>query len=259
MCLILFAYNAHPAYRLILAANRDEFYERPSAPADFWSRDPQILAGLDLKEKGTWLGVTRSGKFAAITNYRDPASWRAQAPSRGKLVSDYLSGPDDAGNYLKRTVSQAQNYNGFNLLLGDTDGLFFYSSRAEAPQAISSGIYGLSNRLLDTPWPKVKRGKKLLKAALEKKGDELEESLFALLADRRIPPDDDLPQTGVGLEWERILSPVFITSPVYGTRSSTILLIGKNRRVKLVEKIYDGREEPWVTSRFSFQQEKQDA
>ena len=257
MCLILFAYNVHPAYRLILAANRDEFYERPSAPADFWTRDPQILAGLDLKEKGTWLGVTRSGKFAAITNYRDPASWQTQAPSRGKLVSRYLTGSNDPEKYLRNISKKAHAYNGFNILLGDANNLFAYSNRGEI-QKLSDGIYGLSNRLLNTPWPKVKRGKNLLKAALEKKGNELDESLFALLADRRPPPDDELPQTGVGLEWERILSPVFITSPVYGTRSSTILLIGKNRRVKFVEKVYDGRPEPWVTSRFSFLEEKQD-
>ncbi len=256
MCLILFAYNVHPAYRLILAANRDEFYERPSTPADFWTKYPQVLAGVDLKEKGTWLGVTKKGKFAAITNYRDPDSWKAQAPSRGKLVSRYLTGSTDPEKYLNSISKKAHAYNGFNILLGDANNLFAYSNRGEI-QKLLAGIHGLSNRQLDTPWPKVKRGKRMLKAALEKKGDDLEEALFALLADRRIPPDDELPQTGVGLEWERILSPVFITSPVYGTRSSTILLIGKNRRVKFVEKVYDGRPQPWVTSRFSFREEKQ--
>jgi uncharacterized protein with NRDE domain len=255
MCLILFAYNAHPAYRLILAANRDEFYERPSTPADFWVRYPHILAGMDLKEKGTWLGVTTTGKFAAITNYRDPDSWKTDAPSRGKLVSRYLTGSYNPEKYLKSVSKKAHVYNGFNILLGDAEDLFVYSNRGEI-QKLSAGIYGLSNRLLDTPWPKVKRGKKLLEAALNKKGDDLEESLFALLADRRVPPDDELPQTGVGLEWERLLSPMFITSPVYGTRSSTILLIGKNRRVKFVEKVYNGEPEPRVTSRFSFLQEK---
>lgn len=254
MCLILFAYNTHPSYRLILAANRDEFYDRPSNPADFWGKHPQVLAGIDLKEKGTWLGVTREGKFAAITNYRDPASWKDQAPSRGKLVRRYLTGSSDAEKYLKKTVPQAQNYNGFNLLLGDASELFVYSNRGEL-QKLSAGIYGLSNHLLDTPWPKVKRGKKLLEAALMQKGEALEESLFALLMDRHVPQDSQLPDTGVNLEWERILSPMFITSPVYGTRSSTILLIGKNRRIKLMEKVYNGKPEPWVTSRFTFLQE----
>lgn len=256
MCLVLFAYDAHPSYRLILAANRDEFFERPSSPADFWNRHPQVLAGIDLKEKGTWLGVTKKGKFAAITNYRDPASWKEKAPSRGKLVSRYLTGHSGAERYVKKISGQADEYNGFSLLLGDEDGLWVYSNRGEMKK-LSAGLYGLSNRLLDTPWPKVTRGKRLLKAALAKKGDELEEALFALLADRHIPPDPQLPQTGINLEWERILSPMFISSPVYGTRSSTILLIGKNRRIKFVEKIYNDKSQLWLTSRFSFKQESQ--
>lgn len=256
MCLILFAYNVHPSYRLILAANRDEFYDRPSQPADFWTRHPHVLAGVDLKEKGTWLGVTKTGKFSAITNFRDPSSWKADAPSRGKLVSRYLTGASDAEKYLKNISAQAQKYNGFNLLLGDAENLFVYSNRSVA-QKLSDGIHGLSNHLLDTPWPKIKRGKRLLEEALAKKGDELEDALFAMLADRRIPPDSQLPDTGVGVEWERMLSPMFIASPGYGTRSSTILLIGKNGRIKLVEKVYNGSPESWVTSRFSFFQEKQ--
>jgi len=255
MCLILFAYNIHPAYRLILAANRDEFYDRPSLPADFWSKHPQVLAGVDLKEKGTWLGVTREGKFAAITNYRDPASWKAEAPSRGKLVSRYLTGSSEPARYLKNIARKADAYNGFNFLLGDEKDLFVYSNRG-AIQKLPAGIYGLSNHLLDSPWPKVLRGKKLLKAALTKKGAELEEALFALLSDRRVPKDHALPDTGVDLEWERILSPMFIESPVYGTRASTILLMGNNKRIKFIEKVYHGGPEPWVTSRFSFLQER---
>jgi len=251
MCLIAFAYNVHPSYRLILAANRDEFYERPSAPADFWKDQPQVLSGRDLKEGGTWLGITQKGKFAAITNYRDPASWKNDAPSRGKLVSRYISGSQDADNYLKKISSKVDRYNGFNLLLGDDNDLFVFSNRGEK-QKLKSGIYGLSNHLLNTPWPKVARSRKMLKAALGKKGANLEEALFALLANRNIPPDSKLPSTGIGLEWERVLSSIFITSPVYGTRSSTILLIGKNRRVRFVEKVFDEYSEPWVTSRFSF-------
>lgn len=256
MCLILFAYKVHPAYPLILAANRDEFYDRPSAPADFWSRHPQVLAGIDLKEKGTWLGITKEGKFAAITNYRDPASWKKDAPSRGGLVSHFLTGSSSAEKYLKRISARAAGYNGFNLLLGDARDVFVYSNRGTM-QKLTPGIYGLSNRLLDTPWPKVRRGKKLMKAALDKKGTELEEALFALLTDRRVPPDDQLPETGVNLEWERMLSPIFIASPVYGTRSSSILLIGRNKRIKFMEKVYNGEKEPWVVSRFSFLKESE--
>jgi Uncharacterized conserved protein len=257
MCLIVFAYNAHPSYRLILAANRDEFYDRPSSPADFWEDAPQILAGKDLKEGGTWLGITREGKFAAITNYRDPASWKNNAPSRGKLVSRYISGNQNANNYLENIPRQTDKYNGFNLILGDRSNLFTFSNRGGEKQKLNAGIYGLSNHLLDTPWPKVVRGRKALKAALDKKGNNLEDALFTLLADRHISPDNKLPATGVDLDWERVLSSIFITSPNYGTRSSTILLIGKNKHVKFIEKVFDGNPEPWVTSRFSFITEKE--
>lgn len=256
MCLILFACNAHPSYRLVLAANRDEFYERPSRAAGFWPGYPQVLAGLDLKEKGTWLGVTKTGKFAAITNYRDPSSWKEQAPSRGKLVSRYLTGSLHAEKYLNKIKAKACQYNGFNLFLGDAENLFVYSSCC-GTQKISNGIHGLSNHLLDTPWPKVQRGKELMEKALAKKGDELEEALFDLLKDGFVAPDEQLPQTGVGIEWERVLAPIFIASPEYGTRSSTVLLLGKNGRIRLAEKIYNGDSEAWLTSRFSFLRQKQ--
>jgi len=255
MCLIIFAYNVHPAYRLILAANRDEFYERPSSPADFWADQPQVLAGQDLKEGGTWLGVTKKGKFAAITNYRDPSAFKSNALSRGGLVSRFISGKQNPSHYLEKIFPQADKYNGYNLILGEGGDLFVFSNRG-GKHKLKPGIYGLSNHLLNTPWPKVSRGKRILKAALDKKGNELEEALFALLADHHIPPDNKLPATGIGLEWERVLSSIFITSPVYGTRSSTILLIGKNNRVKFVEKVLDENPEPWVTSRFSFKLEK---
>ena len=251
MCLIAFAYNVHPSYRLILAANRDEFYERPSASADFWKDSPDVLAGRDLKNGGTWLGITKHGKISAVTNYRDPVTLKSDARSRGKLVSRYLTGKYNPEQYLKKIMSQVDQYNSFNLLLGDDNDLFVFSSRGEK-QKLKPGIYGLSNHLLDSPWPKVARSKKMLKTALAKKGDALEEALFDLLADRRVPPDGNLPSTGVGLEWERLLSSVFIESPIYGTRSSTVLLIGKNRRVRLVEKVFDGQKEPWIVSRFSF-------
>jgi uncharacterized protein with NRDE domain len=214
-----------------------------------------VLAGRDLKEGGTWLGVTREGKFAAITNYRDPSAFKSNALSRGGLVSRYISGNQSPSHYLEKIPPQTDKYNGFNLILGEGSAFFVFSNRG-GKQKLKPGIYGLSNHLLNTPWPKVSRGKRFLKAALNKKGNELEEALFDLLADRHIPPDSKLPATGIGLEWERVLSSIFITSPVYGTRSSTILLIGKNNRVKFVEKVFDGNPEPWVTSRFSFKLEK---
>jgi len=214
-----------------------------------------VLAGRDLKNSGTWLGVTKDGKISAVTNYRDPSTLKNDAPSRGRLVGRYLTGKRNADNYLKIISRQTDKYNGFNLLLGDDNDLFVYSSRGEK-QKLKSGIYGLSNHLLNSPWPKVVRCRKMLKAALDNKGDALEEALFSMLADRRVPPDSKLPSTGIGLEWERLLSPVFIESPIYGTRSSTILLIGKNRRVRFVEKVFDGQPEPWIESRFSFIMEK---
>jgi len=255
MCLIAFAYNVHPSYRLVLAANRDEFYERPSSSADFWKDHPQVLAGRDLKSGGTWLGITRAGKFSAVTNYRDPASLKSDALSRGKLVSRYLVGKQNPDDYLKKISAHVNQYNGFNLLLGDGNDLFVFSSWGEK-QKLKPGVYGLSNHLLNSPWPKVSRSKKMLKAALNKKGDDLEKALFSLLSDRRIPADERLPSTGIGLEWEKILSTIFIESPIYGTRSSTVLMIGKNGRVRFVERVFDGRKEPWIESRFSFVMEK---
>jgi uncharacterized protein with NRDE domain len=255
MCLIIFAYKAHPSYKLIVAANRDEFYERPSSSAEFWEDKPQVLAGRDLKEGGTWLGITREGKFAAITNYRDPAAFKTGAPSRGKMVSKYLFGSQKAGKYIEKIYGQASQYNGFNLICGDDNDLFVYSNRGEK-QKLDAGIYGLSNRLLDYPWPKVVKGKKALSAAMSMKGADLEAALFTILSDKKIAPDKKLPATGIGLEWERLLSAIFIESPTYGTRSSTVLLIGKNKHVRFVEKVFDGKPEPWIESRFSFRLDK---
>ena len=201
------------------------------------------------------MGIGRAGRFAAITNYRDPASLKSNAPSRGELVSNYLCGTQRIDEYLDKISRQAKLYNGYNLILGDRHELFAYSNRGDK-QNLKPGIYGLSNHLLNTPWPKVSRGKKMLAASLDKKGSELEDALFALLADRKIPADNKLPDTGIGLEWERVLSSIFIASPVYGTRSSTIMLIGKNGRIKFVEKVFDGNPQEWMTSRFMFKRER---
>ncbi|MGA3084656.1 MAG: NRDE family protein [Thermodesulfobacteriota bacterium] len=251
MCFIVFAYQVHPSYRFIAAANRDEYYERPSSPVAFWEDAPQVLAGRDLKKGGTWLGITREGKFAAITNFRDPSALKTNAPSRGQLVSHFLTGSESAASYVNKISRQAQKYNGFNLICGDYKDLFVYSNRGEIKK-LKAGIYGLSNHLLDSPWSKVIKGKRALSAAMNKKGSDLEAALFKVLSDHKKAPDHKLPSTGVDLEWERLLSSIFIKSPTYGTRSSSVLLIGKNQRVKLVEKVFDGKPEPWVESRFSF-------
>jgi uncharacterized protein with NRDE domain len=238
MCLILLAREAHPQYRLIIAANRDEYYDRPTAPLSMWEDCPSVLAGRDLKSRGSWMGVTASGRFAAVTNYRDPKTRRADAPSRGLLVSDFLVSRKSAGGYLDALKTRAADYSDFNLLVGDRERLLFFSTRG-ATKEIGSGIFGLSNRLLDTSWPKVEKGKQGLKAALPYSGEELVKRLMELLGDREKPQDSDLPDTGVGLEWERTLSAIFIQSPAYGTRSSSVVLFDRNGKITFVEQTYD--------------------
>lgn len=238
MCLILFAYRSHPQYRLLVAANRDEFYARPTAPMAFWEEAPDVLAGRDLAAGGTWLGVTRQGRFAAITNYRDPRNVRPDAPSRGALVSRYLQSQEPAWDYLNRLIPKAGDYNGFNLLLGDNGGLYYYSNQAGAPRRLSPGLYGLSNHLLDTPWPKVERGRQRLGNLLEQHPDPSPAALLELLTDRTPAPEEALPRTGVSLDWERILSPMFIASPDYGTRSSTVVRLATGGAVHVAEKTW---------------------
>ncbi len=235
MCLILFGYRAHTRYRMVLAANRDEFYDRPAAPMDFWEDHNHILAGRDLKMMGTWFGITRTGRMAAITNYRQPEAQLNNAPSRGHLISDFLKGHENPADYLRDVAARSDRYNGFNLLVGDTRTLFYYSNRAEAPIELSSGIYGLSNHLIDTRWPKVSRGKERLTTLMKNEGDLNPNALLDLLQNQTLPPDDQLPDTGVGQKWERLLSPMFITSPSYGTRASTVLTIDQANRVEVTE------------------------
>lgn len=235
MCLILLSYKMHPDYRLILAANRDEFYNRPTAALDYWADHPDVLAGRDLKSSGTWLGVTRSGRIAAITNYREPAAHMENAPSRGLLIRDFLTGTESPQHYLKAVSKIGHTYNGFNLIMGDASGLFYYSNRGTRIHKLKPGLYGISNHLLDTPWPKVEKGKIRLQGQLNGKERIDLEKIFEILSDKSLPPDDELPDTGVGLQWERILSPLFITSPDYGTRSSSVVLIDKSGRVTFRE------------------------
>ena len=236
MCLLIFAFKTHLTYKLILAANRDEYYDRPTAPAGFWDEAPYLLAGKDLRAGGTWFGITKTGKMAAITNYRDPASIKENAPSRGEIVSNYLLGPDSPDAYLKNLSKKTGAYNGFNIVLGERDRLIWYSNRNGEPHNLSPGIYGLSNHLLDTPWPKVSQSKDALASQISGGREPSPETLFRLLRDRTVPDDDRLPATGVGLEWERILSPIFIESPDYGTRSSSLLFIDHHDQASFFER-----------------------
>jgi uncharacterized protein with NRDE domain len=247
MCLILFAQHAHPEYPLVLGANRDEFYGRPTEPAHWWPEAPRILAGRDTERGGTWLGVTKGGRFAALTNYRDPSAAAARAPgapSRGWLVRDFLEAEVPASEYLEALAAgRAAAYEGFNLLLGELGGpepaLWYYSPRAgAAPERLAAGVYGLSNALLDTPWPKVRTGKAALRASLDGGAAPEPGEVFSLLAHAEPAPDPELPDTGVGRELERALSSRFIVTPAYGTRSSTVLLFRRDGTLCFVERTY---------------------
>jgi len=238
MCLILLAYDAHPTHRLIVLANRDEHYSRPTAPLDFWQDHPDVLAGRDLEHHGTWMGVTRTGRLAAITNYRAPHLLKKDAPSRGHLVSGFLLSDEPPAEYLLRIGAKADAYNGFNLIVGDLTQLFYYSNMESTIRKLAPGIYGLSNHLLDTPWPKVLHAKQALATLLNDGRKTSGETFLKVLQNREIAADDLLPETGVGAAWERMLSPAFISSPTYGTRSSTLLRIDSDGRLRFTERTW---------------------
>ena len=218
MCLILVAWQAHPTYPLVVVANRDEFYARPSAPAGPWPEDPRVTAGRDLEAGGTWLGLREDGRFAAVTNVREPGVPKG-IRSRGHLTRDFLLGDQPPGDFAGAVDGPA--HSGFNLLVADPEALWYRSNRDGAARRLEPGVYGVSNHLLDTPWPKLAASRKRFALALADLPSL--EPCFAILADREIVPDEALPTTGVSLEWERLLSAVFVQSPDYGTRASTVL------------------------------------
>ncbi len=233
MCLIIFGYMVHPEYRLIVAANRDEFLDRRTAPLGWNFPDEKILGGRDLKAGGIWMGITEGGRFGAITNYRDPSHNNSLAPSRGELIPGFLRSDREPELFLEDQREPGKEYNGYNLLLADSDKLCCYSNMSEEIGLLSPGVYGLSNHLLDTPWPKVRRGKEMLEQIIT--GDNLVDNMLEMLADRYQPGDDLLPDTGVGIEWERLLAPLCIHGLTYGTRSSSVVLIGYDNSVKFTE------------------------
>ncbi len=251
MCLLLVSYNTHPEYKLIIAANRDEFYNRPAEPAAYWKEYPLLLAGRDLQAGGTWLGITRQGRLAAITNYRDMKNLKTEAPSRGELVKDFLTGTESPGKFSERLLTSAEKYNGYNLIFGDMHELRYFSNQTKKPVKLLPGIYGLSNHLLDTPWHKVEKSKTSFKKILSKE-NILPEALFEILTDTSVPPDELLPDTGLALEIERAVSPVFVATPFYGTRSSTVILIDKNNRVTFIEKSLNLQTRGWTHNKFHF-------
>ncbi|MBW2600214.1 MAG: NRDE family protein, partial [Deltaproteobacteria bacterium] len=233
-------------------ANRDEFYERPTAQASFREEFPDMLAGRDLKDGGTWLGITKTGRIAAITNFRDIHNLKDDAPSRGNLVSGFLRGGENPGEYIQNMRRVSDRYNGFNLILGDRSGLFYVSNAGGVFHEISSGVHGLSNHLLNTPWPKVEQGKKLLGSLISKTINPSPDEIFHILADTSRPDDEHLPDTGIGLEWERLLSPIFIQSEIYGTRSSTIIFVDREDNVTFIERSFISGPDRYKTAEFGF-------
>jgi uncharacterized protein with NRDE domain len=237
MCLIFLSVNKHPDFKLVVAANRDEFYNRKTAAADFWHDHPSIVGGRDLEAGGTWLAMSKTGRIAMVTNYRDLKNIKTNAPSRGQLVTDYLLTRDSTLDYISKVESVGKVYNGFNLIAGDLNDFYYYSNYAEGIQKINAGLHGLSNHLLDTAWPKVARGKNRVSEILEGKFNY--KDLFTVLYDVETAADDLLPDTGVGLERERALSSMFIKSPGYGTRCSTVVLVNNDNEVLFVERVFD--------------------
>ena len=245
MCLCLFAINESEEFPFILIANRDEFRRRPSAKAEFWSDQPIVLAGRDLEGMGTWLGINTTGKIAFLTNYRHPDFFNRKGPTRGTLVSQFLIGNENAESYLS-SLKNPKAYNGFNLVAGTAKALFYYSNVTGKTEPILGGIHGLSNAFLNTAWPKVNDGKAKLKAAIE--SDKLDsENLFSILYDGSFAKEEELPETGVGREFEKVLSAKFINTPGYGTVCSTIVKIDRNGGCVFTERSYDADGMPTGT------------
>jgi len=249
MCLIAFAWDPRGPTTLLIVANRDEFYARPTAPADWWPDQPDVWAGRDLAAGGTWMGVTRQGRFAAITNYREAGRHDPNAPSRGKLVSDFLTGDSSPATYVRQLARRAEPFNGFNLIVGELFGrapsLWYLSHRrgypATSPEALAAGVYGLSNAVLDTPWPKVVRTTAAL--ATLKATEARTPAYLQMLSDTAVADDAQLPSTGISLERERALSAAFIITPDYGTRAQTVLQATRDGRVEAAERSFDKAEQ----------------
>ncbi len=239
MCVLFFAYDRHPEYRLILVSNRDEFYNRPTAPLAYRGPGGDLLYGEDLEGGGTWLGVSKTGRFAAITNFRGAyAAGGFSTPSRGLLASRGLSSDMPVSEYLAAVCRDAHLYNGFSLLAGDSASLYYFTNQQQEVQKLQGGVYGLSNHVVDTPWPKVVSGKKRFNEVICSGGALETEALFSLMRDTSRPPDGELPDTGVGPEWERILAPIFIESSIYGTRTTSLVLIRHSGEVRFLERTH---------------------
>lgn len=250
MCLIVISLNNHPDYKLIVTANRDEFYKRETASAQYWEDHPEVLGGRDLRAGGTWLAMNVNGRIGMVTNYRDLSRVKAEAPSRGHLVSDYVLSTEHPLKYMERVAVKGEQYNGFNLIAGSPDELYYYSNYGEGVTAVPPGLHGISNHLLGTPWPKVKRALQkvdgLLKNAIDVEG------LLDAMYDDVVARDEELPDTGVGLELERELSSMFIKTRGYGSRNTTVITVDRANHVQFVERTYHPVDFSYTTQSFDF-------
>jgi uncharacterized protein with NRDE domain len=249
MCLAVLAFDAHPAYRIVIAANRDEYHARPALPAQWWPEG--WLAGRDLAGGGTWLGITRNGRWALLTNVREAGRKDTRAPTRGALVTAVLDSAEPPLAALAAVAARGADYNGFNLLAGEGNEAGWYSNRAGTPTRLAAGTYGISNAALDTPWPKVRAAKaRVARWCAEQREDA--EALFAALGARELAADHELPATGVSLQWERRLSARFIVSEEYGTRCSTVILVGRDGAAVFEERTFDAMGALTGTARHAF-------
>jgi uncharacterized protein with NRDE domain len=246
MCLLVLAWRAHPRYRLVVAANRDEFHDRAAAPLAPWPPPARILAGRDLRAAGTWLALDPARRFGVVTNYREAQRPRPGAPSRGDLIPQFLAGSASAAEFFEQLQRRAAAYSGFNLLLADRDALWYGSNRtAPFARQLPPGVHGLSNELLDTPWPKLVRVRHAFEAWLWGPTGQSTAALFAMLADRtQSAPDSALPESGLPLELERVLSAPFVLHPAYGTRCSTVLLLDDTGAGSFIERRFDANGAP---------------
>lgn len=255
MCLIIFTLQAHPHYPFVAIANRDERYDRPTAHADFWPDHPHILAGRDLLKNGTWLGITKDFRFSAITNAKKDEDDQPYQTSRGDLVRDFLGQNIEPEDYIQNIHRQHEQYDGFNLLVGSLQELYYYNNITNDMQRLTKGIHAVSNHLLNTPWPKIIKGKKRLGEYLSRISTIDPNELFQILADTEVAPDNNLPiNRGLSIEMERQLSPLFIQTPHYGTKCSTVIFVDVQNNVTFIERTFDQGKQVYEQE-FTFQRD----
>ncbi len=251
MCFIVFNYKQHSRYKLIFCANRDEFYNRETVAMHFWPENDSVLAGKDVQGGGTWLGITKTGKLAALTNFREQSAVSSTKPSRGQIVKMFLEQGCETKEFIDYLKKSKNFYEGYNLIFGTIDKLYYFSNRSNGVLPISPGLYGLSNSTLDTPWPKINRGKSLLKKTISNPNFSSKD-LFNILSDSQKAHDDTLPDTGISPVYEKELSPIFVNMEHYGTRSSTVILVDYDYNANVYEQRYDNKGKVKGNSQFCF-------